>query len=61
MEVFDLLEDLNKGRFVANVLDSTFDSVMFRDKLDLKNAFFIGHSFGGATGILCLATEDRFK
>ncbi|GFX19832.1 platelet-activating factor acetylhydrolase [Trichonephila clavipes] len=61
MEVLDLLEDLNKGRYVANVLESNFDSGMFYDQLDLKKAFFIGHSFGGATGVLCLATELRFK
>ncbi|KAF8793101.1 Platelet-activating factor acetylhydrolase like protein [Argiope bruennichi] len=61
MEVLDLLEDLNKGRYVVNVLESNIDSGMFYNQLDLKNAFFIGHSFGGSTGILCLATELRFK
>ncbi|CAL1289671.1 unnamed protein product [Larinioides sclopetarius] len=61
MEVLDLLEDLNKRRYIVNVLESNIDSGMFYNQLDLKNAFFIGHSFGGSTGILCLATELRFK
>lgn len=34
---------------------------MFQDRLDLTKCFFIGHSFGGATGILSLASEPRFK
>ncbi|XP_035220193.1 platelet-activating factor acetylhydrolase-like [Stegodyphus dumicola] len=60
-EVLDLLENLNLGRFVANVVDQNFDSRMFKNQLDLTKSFFIGHSFGGATGILCLATEVRFR
>ncbi|GIY21232.1 platelet-activating factor acetylhydrolase [Caerostris extrusa] len=61
MQVLDLLEDLHLGRYVANVLETNFDSGMFCGQLDLKKAFFMGHSFGGATGILCMATEMRFK
>ncbi|XP_054724513.1 platelet-activating factor acetylhydrolase 2, cytoplasmic-like [Uloborus diversus] len=60
-EALDLLEDLNLGRSVTNILDASFNASMFKDRLDLSNAFFIGHSFGGATGILSLATELRFR
>lgn len=60
-EALDLLEDLNLGRYVCNVSNSNFNSRMFKGQLDLSKSFFIGHSFGGATGIYCLATELRFR
>lgn len=60
-EAVDLLEDLNRGRSISNVLNVNFNSYMFKGKLDLSKCCFIGHSFGGATGILSLANELRFK
>lgn len=60
-EALDLLEDLNHGRYVSNILDVSFNAKMFQDQLDLSKCYFIGHSFGGATGIYSLATEIRFR
>lgn len=61
IETFDMLENLNRGKLVLNILDTNFNSIQFKDQLNIKKAFMIGHSFGGATTILCLASEVRFR
>ena len=51
----DLMEQLNSGDNVGNVLDGLLSPNEFRDLLDTDRAVLMGHSMGGAT---CLAAAD---
>ncbi|XP_076306900.1 platelet-activating factor acetylhydrolase 2, cytoplasmic-like [Tachypleus tridentatus] len=57
----DILEDLNVGRQIKNILDHHFDSALFQGTMNLSKAAVAGHSFGGSSVILALAMELRFK
>ncbi|XP_071451361.1 platelet-activating factor acetylhydrolase 2, cytoplasmic-like [Hetaerina americana] len=57
----DLMEDMNEGRHVHNLLDPTFPLKDFEGRLDFSKAVIIGHSFGGATTLLSLAKEPRLR
>ncbi|XP_064597792.1 platelet-activating factor acetylhydrolase 2, cytoplasmic-like [Liolophura sinensis] len=57
----DLLQTLNNGQEVHNILHEDFDLLQFKNRLDLGKASLIGHSFGGATCICTLAKDKRFK
>ncbi|XP_066993942.2 platelet-activating factor acetylhydrolase isoform X1 [Anabrus simplex] len=57
----DLLEKLNVGTPVENVLGCDFELSQFKDRLDLSNLTMMGHSFGGATALFTLAKDSRFK
>lgn len=61
IQALDLLEALNNGYTVNNVLDPFFKASKFKGTMDLSRAAVAGHSFGGATVILTLALELRFK
>ncbi|XP_046396663.1 platelet-activating factor acetylhydrolase-like [Ischnura elegans] len=57
----DLMEDINEGRPVHNLLDPTFPFQDFQGRLDFSKAVIIGHSFGGATTLLSLAKDPRLR
>ncbi|KAG8225177.1 hypothetical protein J437_LFUL006702, partial [Ladona fulva] len=57
----DLLEDINEGRPVHNLLDPSFSLQDFEGRLDFSKAVIIGHSFGGATTLLSLAKDPRLR
>ena len=57
----DLLGLLNDGVHVQNMMDLKFDFGQFRGRLDLSTAAVMGHSFGGATTVQTLLTDQRFK
>ncbi|XP_014258506.1 platelet-activating factor acetylhydrolase-like isoform X2 [Cimex lectularius] len=59
-KILDILEDLNRGE-VTNVLPSTFDLQLFKGLLDLNSVCISGHSFGGATSLLTMQTDDRIS
>ncbi|PNF42838.1 Platelet-activating factor acetylhydrolase [Cryptotermes secundus] len=59
--VIDLLEKLNGGISVDNVLGKDFELGQFKDRLNLTNLTMMGHSFGGATALLTLGRDYRFK
>ncbi|KAL7635046.1 UNVERIFIED_CONTAM: hypothetical protein RMT77_014031 [Armadillidium vulgare] len=60
-KALDILEQLDHGKLEANELSSRFDLHLFQGKINTSKAIISGHSFGGATAILCLAKDDRFK
>ncbi|KAK2726305.1 hypothetical protein QYM36_000675 [Artemia franciscana] len=59
----DLVEQLNAGTPVVNVLDKggKFDLTNFKGIIDLSKPVLMGHSFGGATTLVGLSKEPRFK
>ncbi len=57
----DLLEALQAGYELNNILDALFDISEFEGLLDLEKAIIMGHSMGGATAIMSAATELRFR
>lgn len=57
----DLLEALQAGYELNNILDPLFNVSEFEGLLDLNKAIVMGHSFGGSTAIMSAATELRFK
>ena len=56
-----LIEDIQKGKAVKNVLEPQFDSQTFSGMFDLSKMIMSGHSFGGATTIRSLAKISQFK
>lgn len=57
----DLLEALQAGYEVDNILDRSFDITEFEGLLDLNKASIMGHSMGAATAIMSAAAELRFR
>ncbi|KAL0275689.1 UNVERIFIED_CONTAM: hypothetical protein PYX00_003477 [Menopon gallinae] len=57
----DILENLNNGVDIGNILDDDFDFKQFKDNIDFSKTIMMGHSFGGATALLTLGTDYRFK
>ncbi|EEB14848.1 Platelet-activating factor acetylhydrolase precursor, putative [Pediculus humanus corporis] len=56
-----ILENLNSGNDIGNILKSDFDLKQFKNRLDFTKPIMMGHSFGGATTLLTLGTDPRFK
>lgn len=59
--VIDTLEKVNSGEYVENVLGKDFELAQFKDRLNLTSLTMMGHSFGGATALLTLGQDCRFK
>ena len=66
-DALNMLEQMNQGSFnntwVQNMTETELDDFQ-RDVKDSMNTDMVvigGHSFGGATTTLCLATDPRFK
>ncbi|XP_036624773.1 platelet-activating factor acetylhydrolase [Trichosurus vulpecula] len=60
-KALNLILDINGGKTVKNVLDSTFDLRQLKDAIDNKKIAVMGHSFGGATAIQSLSEDKRFQ
>ena len=56
-----MLQLLNEGGEVINMMGERFDWSQFRGRLQLDTAAVMGHSFGGTTTIQTLYTDKRFK
>ena len=56
-----MLQLLNEGGKVINMMGENFDWGQFRGRLQLDTAAVMGHSFGGGTTVKALYTEKRFK
>ncbi|KAM3933713.1 platelet-activating factor acetylhydrolase 2, cytoplasmic [Leptodactylus fuscus] len=56
-----ILEDLDKGRQVSNILDSGFSLDVLKDRIDFNRVAVMGHSFGGATALLSLIKDNIFR
>lgn len=75
----DVLCDWQKGKFVDNVFENTYNPcresvsvgnstiskeqkmLQFQGTLDVDQVIMLGHSFGGATSVLALEQDPRFK
>lgn len=57
----DFLERLNGGDSIENALDSTYNAAEFKSHLNTDKLAIMGHSFGGATTILSVIEDARFK
>ena len=60
-KALDLLQLLNEGGEVTNMMGERFDWGQFRGRLQLDTAAVIGHSFGGSTTVHTLFNDKRFK
>ncbi|XP_021918157.1 platelet-activating factor acetylhydrolase-like isoform X2 [Zootermopsis nevadensis] len=60
-KVIDILEKLNSGIYIENVLGRDFKLGQFKDRLNLTSLTMMGHSFGGATALLTLGCDCRLK
>ena len=56
-----MLQLLNEGGEVTNMMGERFDWGQFRGRLQLDTAAVMGHSFGATTAIKTLYTDKRFK
>lgn len=61
VRALDILEALNKGEPVVNILDPFFKANNFEGIMDMSKVSLAGHSFGGATTIHTLSIDLRFK
>ncbi|XP_070548085.1 platelet-activating factor acetylhydrolase-like [Ptychodera flava] len=60
-KAFDILEKINRGVEITNIVDRQTDLQQFKDRLDLTKAAIAGHSFGAATSLQTLKTDERFR
>ena len=60
-KTLDVLGLLNEGAQVKDLFGSGYDFGQFKGRLDLSKVGVAGHSFGGATSILTLQEDSRFK
>ena len=60
-KTLDVLISLNNGEEVKNLMGGNYDLSQFAGHFDTEKAVVMGHSFGGGTTVLTLATDNRFK
>ena len=61
IRTLNLMEELEKGSNVSNVLEdrSEYDLRMFKNTMDISNPIMAGHSYGGATTLMTLSKDSR--
>lgn len=59
-QALDLLNVLNDGGIVKNMMGEEYDFSQFKGRLNTKLAAAVGHSFGGATTLTALSNDARF-
>jgi len=57
----NILEKIHTGDFPKNLFKDTSVLQQLKGRLDLNKVAVVGHSFGGATTVLSLAKEKRFR
>ncbi|XP_022794973.1 platelet-activating factor acetylhydrolase-like isoform X2 [Stylophora pistillata] len=57
----NILENIQSGRFPTNLFQENSILQQLKGRLDLKKFAVVGHSFGGATTVLTLAKDKRFR
>ncbi|XP_067046198.1 platelet-activating factor acetylhydrolase 2, cytoplasmic-like [Acropora muricata] len=57
----NLLEMIQAGKFPPNLFNDTSILQELKGRLDLSRVAIMGHSFGGATTVLSLAKNKRFR
>lgn len=62
VRTLNLMEELNKGSNITNVLEdaSEYKLEVFKNMMDLSKPILTGHSYGGATTMMTLAQDKRF-
>ena len=60
-KTLDLLQLLNEGGEVHNMMGEKFDWGQFKGRLQLDTPAIMGHSFGGTTTLQTLYSDKRFK
>lgn len=63
VRTLNLMEELNKGSNITNVLEDSkdYDLTMFKNGMNVQQPILSGHSYGGATTMMTLAQDKRFK
>uniref|UniRef100_A0A1B6M453 1-alkyl-2-acetylglycerophosphocholine esterase n=1 Tax=Graphocephala atropunctata TaxID=36148 RepID=A0A1B6M453_9HEMI len=61
IKALNLLEEINNGNVSNNISNTSIDLSEFEGQLDLDKVTIMGHSFGGATALLSLSSDCRFK
>ncbi|KAK1153149.1 platelet-activating factor acetylhydrolase 2, cytoplasmic-like isoform X2 [Acipenser oxyrinchus oxyrinchus] len=61
VRALDLLSDINSGKSVPDTLQCDFDLASLKDCVDLQKVGVMGHSFGGATSLVALVKDARFR
>uniref|UniRef100_A0A8D0L3T0 Platelet-activating factor acetylhydrolase n=1 Tax=Sphenodon punctatus TaxID=8508 RepID=A0A8D0L3T0_SPHPU len=56
-----LLQDIESGKAVTNILHTDFDLSALKDNIDFGKVAVMGHSFGGATAVQALVTEPLLR
>ena len=62
VRTLNLMEELNKGSNITNVLEDAaeYKLEVFKNMMDLSKPILTGHSYGGATTMMTLAQDKRF-
>ena len=63
VRTLNLVEELNKGSNITNVLEDAgdFELGLLAGTMDTSQPVMAGHSYGGATTLMTLAQDARFK
>ncbi|XP_067867577.1 platelet-activating factor acetylhydrolase 2, cytoplasmic-like isoform X2 [Heterodontus francisci] len=60
-QALSLLAAVNEGILIKNALPSDWDHCIMKGCIDLERVAVMGHSFGGCTSILAVASDPRFR
>jgi len=60
-KTLDILGLLNDGADLNDMMGNGFNFKQFKGRVDISRVGILGHSFGGATAVLTLQEESKFK